>query len=39
LLDAALAHDVEAACSLLIEHFSVTKANVLSALRERAVKS
>jgi GntR family transcriptional regulator, carbon starvation induced regulator len=39
LLDAALAHDVEGACSLLIEHFSVTKANVLSALRERAVKS
>jgi GntR family carbon starvation induced transcriptional regulator len=39
LLDAALAHDVEAACSLLIEHFSVTEANVLSALRERMVRS
>jgi GntR family carbon starvation induced transcriptional regulator len=36
LLDAALAHDIENACSLLIEHFSITEANALSALRERA---
>lgn len=35
LLDAALARDVEAACELLVEHFSITEANVLNALRER----
>jgi DNA-binding GntR family transcriptional regulator len=38
LLDAALAHDVDTACALLIEHFSVTEANVLSALREGAAR-
>lgn len=35
LLDAALARDVESACALLIEHFSITEANALNALSER----
>jgi hypothetical protein len=37
LIDAALARDVENACLLLIEHCSVTEANVPSALKEQPV--
>jgi GntR family carbon starvation induced transcriptional regulator len=35
LLDAALARDVEAACAMLIEHFSITEENVINTLRQR----